>query len=47
MNNLDWLDEELGDFDNDYIIIDCPGESSYSEESGVCGSPNNLLTSSL
>lgn len=25
MQNLDWLDEELGDYDNDYIIIDCPG----------------------
>ncbi|KAG9002817.1 ATP binding protein [Tulasnella sp. JGI-2019a] len=26
MQNLDWLDEELGDFDNDYIVIDCPGQ---------------------
>ncbi len=27
MQNLDWLDEELGDYDSDYIIIDCPGMS--------------------
>jgi len=24
IQNLDWLDEELGDYENDYIIIDCP-----------------------
>lgn len=35
MDNLDWLDEELGDFDNDYIVIDCPG--TY---------PNSTLTAS-
>jgi hypothetical protein len=22
---MDWLDEELGEFENDYLIIDCPG----------------------
>ncbi|CAE6532770.1 unnamed protein product [Rhizoctonia solani] len=26
LQNMDWLDEELGDYDNDYIIIDCPGQ---------------------
>ncbi|KAF8312830.1 hypothetical protein DL93DRAFT_2149387 [Clavulina sp. PMI_390] len=26
LQNMDWLDEELGDFDNDYLIIDCPGQ---------------------
>jgi len=26
MQNLDWLDEELGDYENDYIIVDCPGQ---------------------
>ena len=25
LQNMDWLDEELGDYDSDYIIIDCPG----------------------
>jgi hypothetical protein len=22
---MDWLDEELGEFENDYLLIDCPG----------------------
>jgi hypothetical protein len=22
---MDWLEEELGDYENDYLIIDCPG----------------------
>jgi GTPase SAR1 family protein len=26
LNNLDWLDDELGDYDDDYLIIDCPGQ---------------------
>ncbi|KAG8744883.1 ATP binding protein [Ceratobasidium sp. 414] len=26
LQNMDWLDEELGDYDSDYIIIDCPGQ---------------------
>jgi len=26
LENLDWLDEELGEFENDYLIIDCPGQ---------------------
>ncbi|KZO93274.1 hypothetical protein CALVIDRAFT_546743 [Calocera viscosa TUFC12733] len=26
LQNLDWLDDEIGDYDNDYIIIDCPGQ---------------------
>ncbi len=25
MQNMDWLDEELGGYDDDYLIIDCPG----------------------
>ena len=24
---MDWLDEEIGEFEDDYLIIDCPGES--------------------
>lgn len=27
LNNLDWLDEELGSFEDDYLLIDCPGSS--------------------
>lgn len=26
MNNLDWLDEQLGAYDNDYLLIDLPGQ---------------------
>jgi hypothetical protein len=25
MDNMDWLEEELGGYDNDYLIFDCPG----------------------
>lgn len=25
-DNEDWLREKLGDFDDDYLIIDCPGQ---------------------
>ena len=23
---MDWLDEELGGFEDEYLIIDCPGK---------------------
>ncbi|KAG6918941.1 hypothetical protein DXG01_010596 [Tephrocybe rancida] len=26
LQNMDWLEEELGGFDDDYLIIDCPGQ---------------------
>ncbi|ORY29963.1 GPN-loop GTPase 3-like protein [Naematelia encephala] len=26
LNNLDWLDEELNSYEDDYLIIDCPGQ---------------------
>ncbi|ODQ80159.1 hypothetical protein BABINDRAFT_35363 [Babjeviella inositovora NRRL Y-12698] len=26
MNNLDWLDEQIGDFNDEYLIFDCPGQ---------------------
>jgi len=26
LNNLDWLDDELGPYEDDYLIIDCPGQ---------------------
>lgn len=25
MQNMDWLHEALGDYEDDYLIIDCPG----------------------
>lgn len=30
MKNMDWLDEELGGYEDDYLIIDCPGVSPRS-----------------
>ncbi|KAM3579786.1 hypothetical protein VKS41_007867 [Umbelopsis sp. WA50703] len=26
LNNMDWLEEELGDYEDDYLIFDCPGQ---------------------
>jgi len=26
LQNMDWLEEELGNFEDDYLIIDCPGQ---------------------
>jgi GTPase SAR1 family protein len=26
LQNLDWLEDEIGEYENDYIIIDCPGQ---------------------
>jgi hypothetical protein len=28
LQNMDWLEEELGGFDDDYLVFDCPGKSS-------------------
>jgi len=25
LQNMDWFEEELGEYDSDYLIIDCPG----------------------
>jgi hypothetical protein len=25
-NNMDWFEEQLGDFESDYLILDCPGQ---------------------
>ncbi len=26
LQNVDWLEDQLGDFDDDYLLIDCPGQ---------------------
>ncbi|KAJ2381789.1 GPN-loop GTPase 3, partial [Coemansia sp. RSA 2559] len=26
MENLDWLEEQIGDYEDDYLILDCPGQ---------------------
>ena len=28
LQNMDWLEEELGGFEDDYLIFDCPGMSA-------------------
>ena len=35
LQNMDWLEEELGEHENDYIIIDCPG--TYPVGRGAIG----------
>lgn len=29
LNNLDWLHESIGDFEDDFLIIDCPGMRGF------------------
>ena len=29
LENMDWFEEELGEYDDDYLIIDCPGAFSF------------------
>ena len=31
LSNLDWLHEAMGDYEDDYLIIDCPGTSLLQE----------------
>ncbi len=26
LDNLSWLEEALGEYDDDYLIFDCPGQ---------------------
>ena len=26
---MDWFEEQVGEFDSDYLVIDCPGDSLY------------------
>ena len=28
---MDWLEEELGGFDDEYLIIDCPGRFNFKK----------------
>jgi hypothetical protein len=30
LQNMDWLEEELGGYDDDYLIFDCPGQHSFT-----------------
>mmetsp|Transcript_10428 Transcript_10428/g.27329 ORF Transcript_10428/g.27329 Transcript_10428/m.27329 type:complete len:188 (+) Transcript_10428:170-733(+) len=33
--NTEWLQEEIGDYDDDYLIIDCPGQIEIYSHSNV------------
>ena len=35
LQNMDWLEEELGGFDDDYLIFDCPGMRTIFFEGDV------------
>lgn len=35
LQNMDWLDDELGEYEDDYLIIDCPGEMLFSSGHGA------------
>ncbi|CAG8553506.1 13179_t:CDS:2, partial [Dentiscutata heterogama] len=28
LNNMDWLEDELGEYEDDYLIIDCPADEA-------------------
>lgn len=52
LENMDWLEEELGDFENDYLVIDCPGwcifiPCSEIAEEFLCRSDRIVYTPSL
>jgi len=35
MQNMDWLEDELGGYEDDYLIFDCPGTCATKEYSGA------------
>jgi len=44
IDNMDWFLEELGDFDEDYLIIDCPGQVELYSHSTTMRSFVEALT---
>jgi len=47
LENLDWLHESLGDYDDDYLIIDCPGQIELYTHFPIMTKLENLLTRQL
>nr|VWO96906.1 GPN-loop GTPase 3 [Ganoderma boninense] len=44
LENMDWLDEELGGYEDDYLIIDCPGElTAFHAYSGVLSAMSAMV----
>jgi hypothetical protein len=36
VDNMDWLVDEVGDFEDDYLIIDCPGCQASHINNPMC-----------
>ncbi|GAA5952366.1 hypothetical protein JCM3765_001952 [Sporobolomyces pararoseus] len=47
MQNLDWLTDALGDFEDDYLIIDCPGQIELYTHIPILPRLAKLLTTTL
>ncbi|EMG47006.1 hypothetical protein SBY92_002201 [Candida maltosa Xu316] len=47
LNNLDWLDEEIGDYNDEYLIFDCPGQIELYNHIPILPTIIRHLTQSL
>ena len=43
VQNLDWLEEQLGDFDDDYVLFDCPGKGCWGGGGVLSATPALVL----
>lgn len=43
LDNTDWLEDQLGQYDDDYIIIDCPGQIELYTHFPIMSRLINLL----
>lgn len=47
LNNLDWLDEQIGEYNDEYLIFDCPGQIELYTHIPVLPTIIRHLTTSL
>ncbi|GAA5846955.1 hypothetical protein JCM5353_002544 [Sporobolomyces roseus] len=47
MQNLDWLSDALGEFEDDYLIIDCPGQIELYTHIPILPRLAKLLTTTM
>ena len=47
MDNLDWLSEQLSEYNDDYLIIDCPGQIELYTHTSLLSRFINTLSSSF
>ena len=45
MQNMDWLEEEVGEYEDDYLIVDCPGMSGIFIFSAVTDAARHAAAS--